>query len=220
VYSITVKLRRLYPLECDVRHRLQQIDIHQTPVLSEVMNGSSVTSTMYHYASSVRLELSDVCLFPSLTPISHGCLWSCDHGGGHQRNRRPHEGDVPILHRYEALFSRTSPISSSSSVRTTPFQHRRSEGVRRHDEQTGIESADPPLESTGQGLSRWSHHRTYSFKSILFRQCASWRIQNRLTVRHVRNSEELQTSIWPRDSPNPILFAPYTMSFSHHTGQH
>jgi hypothetical protein len=81
--------------------------------------------------------------------------------------------------------------------------------------QTGIESADPPLRSTGQGLSRWSHHRTYTvsnqYSSGNARHGGS-RIVSR--SRHVRNSEELQTSIWPRDSPNPILFAPYTMSFS------
>jgi hypothetical protein len=82
--------------------------------------------------------------------------------------------------------------------------------------QTGIESADPPLDLQDKVCRAGVITAPIQFQiNTLQAMRVMEDPESSHGLRHVRNSEELQTSIWPRDSPNPILFAPYTMSFSH-----
>jgi hypothetical protein len=80
---------------------------------------------------------------------------------------------------------------------------------------TGIESADPPPDLQDKVCRAGVITAPIQFQvNTLQAMRVMEDPESSHGLRHVRNSEELQTSIWPRDSPNPILFAPYTMSFS------
>jgi hypothetical protein len=72
--------------------------------------------------------------------------------------------------------------------------------------QTGIESADPPLDLQDKVCRAGVITAPIQFQiNTLQAMRVMEDPESSHGLRHVRNSEELQTSIWPRDSPNPIL---------------
>jgi hypothetical protein len=177
------------------------------------MNGSSVTSTMYLriFGSSPNYQ---TCASSLLSLRFHMVA------SGHAtmvvdiKETGDHEGDVPILHRYKFLSRTSPPISSSSSVKTQPrFNTDALKAFAAMMKQTGIESADPPPDLQDKVCRAGVITAPIQFQiNTLQAMRVMEDPESSHGLRHVRNSEELQTSIWPRDSPNP--------SYSHRTRCH